>query len=268
MERYEDIVAVQEEFRPIINHPHKLMDTCDLTNLLSADRKLCNWMAALPPFLLPGSTHSSLENPIAKRQHNILRIRYLTIRLLLWRPLLALVAASPDLIHGKTTFDNLDKASEIIDTPIIYTIVSKGACKCILSAQEIITFLTENRHPNGKIDHQAPTPVWWENITSIFTCALVFLAARLCPIDLRKQLPGGSESIEEAWKRCTELFNQYQAFNSKAGAYLMAIESLARSAAEIAGTNLSCANNKESDSPPVNDLTWLETLPDDLPCLP
>ncbi|EFR01552.1 fungal specific transcription factor domain-containing protein [Nannizzia gypsea CBS 118893] len=267
MERYEDIVAVQEAFRPIISHPHKLMDTCEFTNLLTADRRLCNWMTALPPFLLPGSTHSSLENPVAKRQHNILRIRYLTIRLLLWRPLLALVAASPDLIHSTASSDNPDKASEVIDTPIIHTIISSGACKCILSAQEIINFLTESRLPNGKIDHQAPLPVWWENVTSVFTCALIFLAARLCPVELHKQLPGGSDSIEVGWKRCIELFNEYRTFNSKAGTYLIAIESLATSVAEIASTDVSRANDKESDSPRINDVTWLETLPDDLPCL-
>ncbi|GBF66467.1 hypothetical protein TMEN_9187 [Trichophyton mentagrophytes] len=267
MERYEDIVAVQEEFRPVMHHPHKLMGICEFTTLLNADRKLCNWMGALPPFLLPGSTHSSLESPVAKRQHNILRIRYLTIRLLLWRPLLALIAASPDLILGKTTSNHSSEGSEIVDTPIIHTIISKGACKCILSAQEIINCFAENQYPDGKIDHQAPIPDWWENITSTFTCALVLLAARLCPLDLIKQLPGGSKSVEEAWQKCTGLFNKYREFDSKAGTYLVAIESLARIVAEMASSDFPRAKDKELDARPINDVTWLETLPSDLPRL-
>ncbi|EFE43328.1 C6 transcription factor, putative [Trichophyton verrucosum HKI 0517] len=266
MERYEDVVAVQEEFRPIMHHPHKLMGICEFTTLLNADRKLCNWMAALPPFLLPESNHFSLESPVAKRQHNILRIRYLTIRLLLWRPLLALVAASPDLILGKNTSNHSGEASEIVDTPIIHTIILKGACKCILSAQEIINCFAENQHPDGKIDHQAPIPDWWENITSTFICALVLLAARLCPLDLIKQLPRGSKSVEDAWEKSTGLFREYRKFDSKAGTYLVAIESLANNVAEMDSTNPPRAKDRESDARPINDVTWLETLPNDLPC--
>ncbi|KAF3480191.1 fungal specific transcription factor domain-containing protein [Arthroderma uncinatum] len=270
MERYEDIVAVQEELRPILRHPRKLMETFECQNLLNADRRLCNWLAALPPFLVPGSTHDSLDNPVAKRQHNILRIRYLNIRLLLWRPLLALVAASPDLITSETSqFSNKPhNIHDTVESPLIYSIVYKGACKCIMSAWEIINILITNRQPDGKIDHLAPLPAWWENIGFVFTCALVLLAARLCPGDLHKQLPGGSKSIEDAWKGCIELLSEYRSFNSKAGTYLVAIESLATNVAEIASANIGGTGSEDEASPQqVNDVTWLETLPGDLPCL-
>ncbi|KAK2883379.1 hypothetical protein FQN49_000019 [Arthroderma sp. PD_2] len=270
MERYEDIVSIQEELRPILHHPRKLMDTFECQNLLKADRKLCNWITALPPFLAPGSTHDSLENPIAKRQHNILRIRYLHIRLLLWRPLLALVAASPDLITSEISRSSRQPHDihDVVDSPLIYNIIYKGACKCILSAREIISILIANRQSDGKIDHLAPVPAWWENIASVFTCALVLLAARLCPVELRNQLPGGNKSIEEAWKGCIELLNEYRTFNSKAGTYLVAIESLATNVAEITSASMGTAGSEEeSESQQVNDVTWLETLPGDLPCL-
>ncbi|KAM5507958.1 hypothetical protein McanMca71_001229 [Microsporum canis] len=269
MERYEDIIAVQEELRPFLHHPHKVMDTFDSRNLLNADRKLCNWMAALPPFLVPGSTHGSLENPIAKRQHNILRIRYLNIRLLLWRPLLGLVAASPDLISSGIPLpsNQPDAITDFVDSPIIRTIIYNGACKCILSAREIISILIANRQSDGKVDHLAPVPAWWENLTPIFTCALVLLAARLCPADLCKKLPGGNKSIKEAWKGCMELLNEYQTFNSNAGTYLDAIESLATCVAKIASTNPGGTSGEKSEPQQINDVTWLEALPGDLPRL-
>lgn len=259
-ERYEDIVSIQQELRFLNNSPVKVLETFDCQPLLNADRKLCNWISALPEFLRPDADHSSLKNAIAKRQNNMLRIRYLYLRLLLWRPLLAHTAASPGLTLQPAVLSEQEAARFPIDTPLIYKIASVGAVRCILSAHEILKIITKNRREDGKLDHLGPIPSWWEIVEYLYTCGLVFLAAHSCPVGVYTDLPSGSSTVEDGLQLCIQLLDQYRSFSREAGAHLTAIESLMKHLDE---SKESAANGAQSI--PVNSMSWLESSPQDLP---
>ncbi|KAK2738875.1 hypothetical protein FQN57_006890 [Myotisia sp. PD_48] len=263
-ERYEDIVDIQESLRKTRGHPRKVLETFDCQKLLDADRLLCNWVSSLPPYLQPGSDHASLTNPIAQRQHNLLRIRYLTVRLLLWRPLLGLLAAAPDILSKPIQRD----IYPVFESPLLYTITRHGALSCIRSAQEITHILTSNRHFNVRLDCLGPVPAWWENIGTIFTCALVILAARICPKRVLNELPGGAKGLEETWLGCTDLLSEYSGISSRAKTHWSVLESLVAVVAGIAESGIdeyAPDDLEEASMGKFHDVSWLEALPIDLP---
>ncbi|WEW55794.1 hypothetical protein PRK78_001227 [Emydomyces testavorans] len=258
-ERYDDVVSVQDELR-ISNgrSARKILGTFDPQKLLNADRLLCNWNTALPPFLQSNSP--SQGNPIALRQHNILRIRYLHMRLLLYRPLLAMLAADPEIYRPCSPPDLGQRTQQRVDTPLMYIIANNSAIKCILAAREIVDILTKYERVDEKSHHVGPVPSWWDNIGYAFSCATVLLAARMCP-SAYDELP--ENTVEEGWNRCVDLLIRYRSFNSEAVNCLNALDRLSSTVMEIEDEDQvkKEANGVESS---VRDVAWLECLPVDL----
>ena len=269
-DRFEDIVAIQDELRLFDNcAAQKKLENFDPQALLNLDRLLCNWKAALPPFLQPGVEHHVLASPIALRQHNVIRIRYLHMRLLLWRPFLAIIAASPD--PSLSPSDGIEQQNHhqqhqrhCIDTPLTFTIAHDSAIKCILSAREIIDILVKYQRSDGKSGHIGPVPSWWENVGYVYACGTVFLAARMCPVSLRHEIPG-THLIKEGWELSMRLLEGYRTFSTTASKCLKALNSLAE---VITGSE--DENTKENGVAILpalgnkRDMTWLESLPVDL----
>ncbi|PGH21531.1 hypothetical protein AJ80_03199 [Polytolypa hystricis UAMH7299] len=268
-ERVEDVVALQDELRLTSGiSPHKKLLSFDTQTLHDADRLLCNWQAALPPFLQPDANHEILKNPIALRQHNIIRIRYLHMRLLLFRPFLAILTSSPELWHQHQT----------LDTPLTFSLAYQSAIKCILAAIELIDILSRF-HPETESNYVSPIPSWWENIGYVYACATVFLAARKCPASDVNELP--ESSVKEGWDRSIELLEEYRTFSPSANRCLRTLEELDEifpyaedgSTGSGSGSSLGwkAVNGRAGSTAEENyhdkkvDMSWLESLPVDLP---
>src|SRR6266487_6610505 len=64
-DRLEEIVAIQDELRLTGScSVQKKLENFDPQNLIKLDRLLCNWQAALPPFLQPDADRLALSSPI------------------------------------------------------------------------------------------------------------------------------------------------------------------------------------------------------------
>ncbi|KAI1920438.1 hypothetical protein LOZ58_002906 [Ophidiomyces ophidiicola] len=255
-ERYSDVVAVEEELRLTATaSSRKLLEAFDAQRLLDADRRLCNWNASLPPYLQ--SEASNLDHPIAQRQHNILRVRYLHMRVLLWRPLLAILASDPEICSPTLS----DRA--LVDTPLIYMVASEAAAKCILAAREVADILIENERLDDSSHQVGPVPAWWENIGYLFTCATVMLAARLCPSTYDRLPPG---TIDMGWNHCVDLMIEYRVFSPRVQRWLDVLQDIATVAMDME-EEYDSRKTKGDDKPALNqerDMTWLMCLPTDL----
>ncbi|TPX24281.1 hypothetical protein DIZ76_013627 [Coccidioides immitis] len=261
-ERYDDIVSIQDELRITDGRsPRKTLEAFDPQKLLDADRLLCNWNAALPPFL---QSHAPAhENTIALRQHNVLRVRYLHLRLLLWRPLLAILAADPEICKPNLINGLHKPEASRLDTPLIYTIAKESAIKCILCAQEIVRILARFERLDEKSNPVGPAPSWWDNIGYLYCCATAMLAARLCS-SAYDEMP--RNTVEDCWSKSVDLLIRYRKLTPLVIRCLTVLEKLSSTVMEIEDKDeiKKEANGDEQFVRRTRDMTWLEMLPVDV----
>lgn len=267
-ETYEDVVAVQEKYLIMDGHQlSKILENFDRLRILELDQRLCAWKAALPSHL-DRVDDPALQNPIARRQYNILRIRYLHMCLRLWRPFLALTAAFPDICRRVSIADGTQMHR--VDTPLTYALAQEGAIKCVLSAHEIIKIITETAPETANSPGHSAGP-WWENIEHAFTCATVFVAARLCPLfkQHRGTVSQGIKIIDDGWRRSVRFLQEYSASSTVAAKCVSALDCI---------SGIVLVDDEEDEEPYedgddddgfesriVRDITWLDCLPADIP---
>ncbi|KAL1953674.1 hypothetical protein VTO42DRAFT_2385 [Malbranchea cinnamomea] len=257
-EKYDNVIAIQDELRLAGGRsPQKVLDCFDAKAILEADHLLYSWKASLPPYLQPeNDDHPSLKSPIARRQHNILRVRYLHMRILVWRPFLAINAASPSISPFVPAKGDESVLQHSVDAPLSYTLVHEGAIKCILAARELVDIITA-----GKSETLEPVTPWWENVGYAFACANVFIAARLCPASVHEELPN-EEFIEQGWRRSVKLLEDYSDFSSLALKCISALEHITD--ALLQEEEHEVIGDDGSSPQFVRDMSWLECLPVDL----
>ncbi|OJD17602.1 hypothetical protein AJ78_02301 [Emergomyces pasteurianus Ep9510] len=267
--RYSDLIPIQEELRLTdYASARKKLEAFDPNPLIAADQSLSNWLAGLPPFLHPKTDTNSIHYLLAKRQHNILRIRYLHMRLLLWRPLLAIVAAaSPDIDARSRMQKAISQparrglAIDKIDLPLTHIIAHESAVKCILAAVEILNIIDEVESRGVDIANGYDTlsiPAVWETAGYVFACAQVFIAARRCPKGVIDDL-GGMKMIREGAWMSIELMRKYSRIWPEASECCTALEEL-----DVLFPPGRDDYPGASRDGAINDLSWLECLPIDL----
>ncbi|KAL5356891.1 hypothetical protein BJX96DRAFT_133644 [Aspergillus floccosus] len=182
----------------------------DYQAFLKVDSLLHDWKTSLPSFLHHTATGDLWEDPLVRRQRNILRVRYLYLRLRLLRPLmmlgLALYAKCNCRPGGRphVTSDELDSP----DSPVAWGLARDATVRCIATASELVGILKANEE--GMLDggphdsHRSPIPPYWENVDYLYVCGTVLLAARLCPFARRR----GQD--EMPWIGVFELLKRYQ----------------------------------------------------------
>ena len=265
-ERYEDIAYVEEKYLIVDgNHLSEMFEDFDGLAILEVDNRLSAWKASLPSHLvLDTAYHSGRQDPIIRRQNCMLRIKYLHMRLRLWRPLLALTAAFPG-ISKRLSFTDGSRMRRV-DTPLSHALIQEGAVKCVLAANEIIDLITA-----APTNAAYSTGYWWENIEYVFACSTVFLAARLSPLStqLRLRELSGIDLIEDGWKRSVQFLEGCRSFSPVAAKCISALEALA---VVVLG------EADKADEEPYEqrigdwcmryfgrDLVWLNCLPADIP---
>ncbi|KAL4894061.1 hypothetical protein BDV59DRAFT_176779 [Aspergillus ambiguus] len=207
----EDIMAWERELR-------LRRETCAMKKLLALDFQpflkvdslLHDWQTSLPSFLNHTTTGDLWEDPIVRRQRNILRVRYLYFRLRLLRPLMILgLALYTNCNCGRR--DRSHVAGDELDSPespVAWCLVRDSSIRCIATASELVNLLKANEE--GPLDggphdgHRSPIPPYWENVDYLHACGTVLLAGRLCPFARRR----GPD--ETSWARVLELLKRYE----------------------------------------------------------
>ena len=212
----EDIMAIENELR--IRHngcaAKKLM-CVDMQACLRIDGRLHDWASSLPSFLQQNPPGENPQDPFVLRQRNICRIRYLYVRLRLYRPFLILGLAlsaecncKPDGIVHIT-----GKELHSPDSPLLLGLVRDSSMKCTVAATELAGMLFYHEHGlradnAGEDATTSPTPSFWENVDYLYACGTVLLAARMCPF-LSNPSTDNPLKFKHSWLKVLALLRHY-----------------------------------------------------------
>ncbi|PLB43751.1 hypothetical protein P170DRAFT_514079 [Aspergillus steynii IBT 23096] len=252
------------------------------STLLHLDASLYQWQTSLPSFLQKPGPEMQPIHPVVRRQRAILRVRYLYVRLRLFRPLLILGLAACDKCScqaGSNPHFRLEESSP--DCPLALSVIRDSSLKCIAAALELVTLC---EHEQESI---SPS---WEILDYLYVCGTVFLAAQSCPF-----LSAGSrgqpdpEEMELSLGRVLDLLESYQSIHPSDRIYdiaqrcrrtLESVSAIVEGSDEAAVFDddrsrrllerMKMCNPGDNDEPGQSDSSrlglfgWLGSLPDDL----
>ncbi|KAI9924202.1 hypothetical protein MW887_007152 [Aspergillus wentii] len=141
------------------------------TGLFRIESDLYNWTESLHPYF---RRPSDLEDPTPTkhitRQANVLRARYLSVRLHLFRPFLSQVH------HRKA--DNAPGVNLYSEDQIIENVVFQCQIQCVKAAEDMIDFIITNlpEHTQAYI-----LPSNWYTVSYIYMAVTILLAAQMSP---------------------------------------------------------------------------------------
>ncbi|KAJ6158669.1 hypothetical protein N7485_011495 [Penicillium canescens] len=223
----EDILCNDEHLRLRIDIcPFRSLFTADLCELFELDGKLLQWKEALPTNLHWDGTGISLsmESDFAIRRLRILiRLRYMFIRLRVFRPFLIFClrlshtcSCASDTSHACASGPHIlvGKEAESVDSPAILGIVRDSTLKCLAAAQDIIKILTDLHGKGigkGNDDTLRITTSSYECLDYIYTSALILIACLAIPFIVKG---GGASksasSMNEQLRQADILLRNYE----------------------------------------------------------
>ncbi|RFU25946.1 hypothetical protein B7463_g10395, partial [Scytalidium lignicola] len=175
-----------------------------LTTIVQLDKLLLNWHANLPTylkFLLDKVTCDNTLSPQIQRQRNILRSRFLGMRVLLHRQtILVLLQNSDKRIwhHGTTTswlalFSNVTYAAEASDTPPAEAGGQQPSLEAVIARHSARICVSSALLQIESIDTLRPirrTGAWWWNFHFLFNSLCVLIGAMaMKPEDMAVVVP-------------------------------------------------------------------------------
>ncbi|KAF9253187.1 transcriptional regulator family: Fungal Specific TF [Penicillium roqueforti] len=141
------------------------------TSLFRIESELCNWTENLHSyFRMPLDLEDPTPTKHMKRQANILRARYLSVRLLLFRPFLS------QMRHRKA--DNASGANLYSDDQTIGYVVFRCQIQCVKAAEDMIDFIIRNL-PEQTQAYILPSN--WYTVSYIYMATTILLAAQMSP---------------------------------------------------------------------------------------
>ncbi|KIW15441.1 hypothetical protein PV08_05487 [Exophiala spinifera] len=181
-----------------------------MTALLQLDLSLASWLKSLPDHLRPVHTQASLS-PFF-RQGIVLHSRYLHVRILLFRPMLA------RFITARNESKVVEQQAE---TTLYETLTHRASVSCVETAVHAVETI-ESRLPesDGAI---GALPAWWYNVLYVYTAAVVLLAAAGCA-ELHLQVP--RRHILACWGKAHRVLSSYLAYSPSVQRSITALEVL------------------------------------------
>ena len=132
------------------------LENFDFNTLVRIDAAIDNWYISLPQQLqINHDRNSDSYDLVLHRQANILRLRCLQVRILLFRPLFSLLLA----VENRTR----SISSSLSENGFPLAIGLLGAQKCILAALEVISIIHEEQNTNSSSNVE-PLPAWWYEV--------------------------------------------------------------------------------------------------------
>lgn len=191
--------------------------------IIELEEKLSEYENNLPHFL---NWNRPLDQAITEqltlqRQRNVLRARYLYLRLLLYRPILTQLCS--ESVHPRTQADKRS-SSHPSSSSLYASIISKCAAACVRAAIDLVSFVHETYHTSA-------TDPWWyngfctfpfiviwldsylTNQTDTSTAGMVLIMSSTCDTilaDLEASL------VHEAWSKCEEILTSMSLFSVSA----------------------------------------------------
>ncbi|EAW07698.1 transcription factor domain-containing protein [Aspergillus clavatus NRRL 1] len=213
----DDIMAWEEEVRIRPNScAMKKLLSLDFKLFLKADSMLHDWNLSLPSSLQTGRSHSPDDHPIVVRQRNILRARYLYLRLRLDRPLVTLgLTLSTKCTCKPDGQPHITERRLSPDAPVALGLVHGASIKCARAALELTELIRANEAGllslNAPLNiHHGPLPPHWEIVDYLYVCGTIFLATfnHQCPF-FGAMTDEEDEQCRVLWSRMLDLLARY-----------------------------------------------------------
>ncbi|KAJ5258185.1 hypothetical protein N7524_009741, partial [Penicillium chrysogenum] len=168
---------------------------CSLDVLMELDDKLAAYEASVPQPLNwtdePSLHRSGGGNASTfKRQQNVLRARFIHLRLLLYRPMFT------QLCSDERAGSSRRSDSQSSERNIIYsTVFSKCAASCVMAAIDLVSLVYKTYRTNV-------TDAWWYNGFYTSTAGFILIMSYSCH-SIREQVD--SQIVDESWRKCEEI---------------------------------------------------------------
>ncbi|PKX93596.1 transcription factor domain-containing protein [Aspergillus novofumigatus IBT 16806] len=179
--------------------------------IFELDRALTKWTQSLPAHLR-GDTSSKPEDAVFYHQSVVLRARFLHVRMLLFRPILAKYCTAREI----TPQDPLISVNDSFPQRV----AQQCSIICVKVAQEVIELIHSNIPADGST---GPLPAWWYNILYVYTAATVLIAGRLRSAILEEVT---ETAITRSWNCALEILRSYHSYSSSARRCVAALEIL------------------------------------------
>lgn len=188
-------------------------------NLLDMDQKLKNWYENLPRHLRyeAGSDLVSVHH----RQSNVLFFRYIHVRILLFRPVLARYCS-----RSVTQVIGLKAAEDCLPTKVALQL----SLACVKAAVKTIERFDVAMAGRELEEFDEILPAWWYGIFYVYTAATVLIAARLNATLFAEV---GSDTISTAWKTIIKIMRCYQELSNEAERCLTTLNLLLSQGAQL-----------------------------------
>ncbi|KAK9482299.1 fungal-specific transcription factor domain-containing protein [Lipomyces starkeyi] len=180
-------------------------------DIIRIDSHLRNYKKAINEELRIENAGKHKTNSTLRRQTNILEIRYLHIRIMLYRPLLLpyTTLTAHDSCSGRAASQYKH------DSTLFQSSIERTASKlCVDSAIELINLIYENRSTTN-------IPSFWYIIYFVYNSAIVLLAGK---INRHIKEESYEESMEKSWTMALKLLRDLQMKTNSAVRCLQILE--------------------------------------------
>ncbi|KAJ3540283.1 hypothetical protein NM208_g5130 [Fusarium decemcellulare] len=233
-----------------------------LSTVMDLEENLQDWVQSLPPHLRTSSDAASSS----KIQTSLLKLRYVNVRLLLYRPILSFT------ILRSSRSEYLPR-----DLPVRTAALLACSTACIESALDMASF-TYHEISTDASSSQAPASPWWYNVCYSYTAATAILAAR---VSVTLVAGVGMSNLDSGIKQCVSVLEHYKAMFPSASRCLAALSHIALDL-ETDMTEQAASRNTERYGPAHQldltnqqllmdyseggfvDASWLDSVPFDL----
>ncbi|KAJ5084211.1 hypothetical protein NUU61_008790 [Penicillium alfredii] len=182
-----------------------LMELDDKLSLYEASvPHMLNWTNARPR--LGAGCH---QGSIFERQKNVLRARFIHLRLLLYRPMFSQLCSNERISTSRRAGpDSRDRpGSPRVEPNIIYSSVSsKCAAACVMAAVDLVSLVHMTYQTTA-------TDAWWYNGFYTSTAGFILIMSYSCraildQIDIR--------AVDDTWRKCEEILGYMASFSLSA----------------------------------------------------
>ncbi|RAH78358.1 hypothetical protein BO86DRAFT_368945 [Aspergillus japonicus CBS 114.51] len=188
--------------------PHRWWSRAHLEHVSTLNRTLDDLSVELPVHLRP-TCHIDATDTLLRRtlwQGYIFRSRFLYVRILVLRPVLLSAAAA------RTKFKDLEDRPGVEET-LEESSAVKTCSLCVATVHSLVKHMFESL---GRVSEDAS----WREVHYTFVCAMVLLAARLCPF---KSEAFNENILNRSWLHCLTILDRFkrQIYSVKTGMQML-----------------------------------------------
>lgn len=186
-----------------------------LVQVFEFEKKLNRFRDGVPEFIRPDA---AMIEPRWARQANVLRLRYLHLKMMLYRSV---------LVPAKLVLNDLLGLAQ-----------TAVAGQCVITAIRVVKYI--GGHVNDADNGASLLPAHWYNIFYVYTANTVLLAAKLQPGIMATV---SSEELDEAWNMGLDLLDRYRRHSQSAEKCIRVLEVMG----EKVGMATTSGQQKEMD---------------------